>query len=198
MNAEGAGAAGPLAALALPTGKAAAAGGLAAGLAGAAIGAGALPAWAALPLALALAWAVMVDIDRLRLPDLLTLPMIAGGLAYAAALAPQRLPACLIGASAGYLALVGVAAAFRRWRGRDGLGRGDAKLLAAAGAWTGWAGLPALLFVAAGAGLAFALLRALARPGSASEPLAFGPFLAAGFWMVLLMDGRPLLFMPTG
>lgn len=149
---------------------------------------------AAALLAGALAWAVMIDIDRYRLPDLLTLPMIAGGLAYAALMRGDRLLDFAIGAAAGYLSLVIVAEVYRRLRGIDGLGRGDAKLLAAAGAWLGWAALPSVIFLAASAGLVFAIGRILARRQSATEAIAFGPFIAAGFWALLLADGRPFLF----
>jgi prepilin signal peptidase PulO-like enzyme (type II secretory pathway) len=149
---------------------------------------------AAALLAGALAWAVMIDIDRYRLPDLLTLPMIAGGLGYAAMMWGDRLLDHAIGAVAGYLSLVIVAEVYRRLRGIDGLGRGDAKLLAAAGAWLGWAALPSVIFLAASAGLVFAIGRILARRQSATEAIAFGPFIAAGFWALVLADGRPFLF----
>lgn len=145
-------------------------------------------------LAGALAWAVMIDIDRYRLPDLLTLPMIAGGLAYAALMRGDRLLDCAIGAAAGYLSLVIVAEVYRRLRGIDGLGRGDAKLLAAAGAWLGWAALPSVIFLAASAGLVFAIGRILARRQIATQAIAFGPFIAAGFWALILADGRSFLF----
>jgi leader peptidase (prepilin peptidase)/N-methyltransferase len=145
-------------------------------------------------LAFALAWAVMVDIDRYRLPDLLTLPMIAGGIAHAALVTPTRLTDCIIGAAAGYLALVLVAEAYRRLRGIDGLGHGDAKLLGAAGAWLGWAPLPSVIFLGAGAGLLFAAGRMLMGRQQLTEAIAFGPFIAAGFWAILLAGGQPLLF----
>lgn len=149
---------------------------------------------AAALLAGALAWAVMIDIDRYRLPDLLTLPMIVGGLAYVALMRGDRLLDHVIGAAAGYLSLVIVAEVYRRLRGIDGLGRGDAKLLAAAGAWLGWAALPSVIFLAASAGLVFAIGRILAHRQSATEAIAFGPFIAAGFWALILADGRPFLF----
>lgn len=144
---------------------------------------------AAAPLALALAWAAMIDIDRFRLPDILTLPMIAGGLLYAWLMQDPRMVDYVIGAVAGYLSLVIVAEVFRRLRGKDGLGRGDAKLLAAAGAWIGWAALPSVVFIAAVTGLAFALVRRVTRDAAnhaAAHLIPFGPFLATGFWLVLL------------
>ena len=149
---------------------------------------------AAALLAAALSWAVMIDIDRYRLPDLLTLPMIVGGLLYTWLMQDVRLLDHAIGAVTGYLSLVIVAEVYRRLRGIDGLGRGDAKLLAAAGAWLGWAALPSVIFLAATAGLVFGIGRILARRQSAAEAIAFGPFIAAGFWTLILADGRPILF----
>lgn len=149
---------------------------------------------AAALLAGALSWAVMIDIDRFRLPDLLTLPMIVGGLLYAWLMQEDRLLDRAIGAVAGYLSLVIVAEVYRRLRGIDGLGRGDAKLLAATGAWLGWAALPSVIFLAATAGLVFGIGRILIRRQSAAEAIAFGPFIAAGFWALILADGRPILF----
>lgn len=149
---------------------------------------------AAALLAFALSWAVMIDIDRYRLPDLLTLPMIGGGLLYAALMQDERLLDRVIGAAAGYLSLVIVAAVYRRLRGVDGLGRGDAKLLAAAGAWLGWGALPSVIFLAATAGLVFAIARILARRQSTTDAIAFGPFIAAGFWALVLANGQPFLF----
>lgn len=149
---------------------------------------------AAALLAAALSWAVMIDIDRYRLPDLLTLPMIAGGLLYTALMQDELLLDRVIGAAAGYLSLVIVAEVYRRLRGVDGLGRGDAKLLAAAGAWLGWAALPTVIFLAATAGLVFAVGRILARRQGTADAIAFGPFIAAGFWALILADGRFFLF----
>ncbi len=96
----------------------------------------------------------------------------------------------LIGLAGGWLALVAVEHGYRRLRGREGLGRGDAKLFAAAGAWLGWQALPVVLLLASLAALVFVLLRA-AREGRLPEggrALAFGPFLAAALWVVLLVE----------
>ncbi|MEZ6031015.1 MAG: A24 family peptidase [Hyphomonadaceae bacterium] len=134
---------------------------------------------ACVPLAFALAWAVMIDIDRYRLPDLLTLPMIAGGLLYVAFTQQGRLVDHVIGAAAGYFSLVLVASAYRRLRGREGLGRGDAKLMAAAGAWLGWSPLPAVLLFASVTGLAIAVALMLGRRLAAGGPAPSSPLLGS-------------------
>ena len=130
-------------------------------------------------LALWLAAASWIDARRLILPDVLTLPLIAAGLALAW-LQPPELATRAIGAMAGFAAFALIAELYRRLRGRDGLGLGDAKLLAGAGAWLGWEALPSVVLIGAVAGLVFALLK---RP-AADRPIPFGPFLALGFWLV--------------
>ncbi|MBP0494946.1 prepilin peptidase [Pararoseomonas indoligenes] len=146
--------------------------------------------WADLALGwtlLALAW---IDLEHGRLPDVLTLPLVVGGLGATLALEPWALTDHAIGAVLGYAAFRLVALAYRAWRGREGLGGGDAKLLAAAGAWVGWQGLDAVVVIAALAGLATALVRR--RPGEplgATTSLPFGPGLAFGLLLVRLHGG---------
>jgi len=131
--------------------------------------------------------AALVDRRTLFLPDLLTLPLAAGGLLAAwAGLAPASPLGSLAGALLGFAGTALVGEAYRRLRGREGLGLGDAKLLAAAGAWLGPRALPLVLLI----GATSALLAALAtgahrRP---TEPIPFGPWLALGFWSVLLVE----------
>ncbi|PZU11066.1 A24 family peptidase [Sphingomonas sp.] len=129
--------------------------------------AGALFGWGLAVLAL-------LDLDHFWLPDRLTLPLGALGLAIGPALAIDR----LIGAAAGYAALALLAAAYRRARGRIGLGRGDAKLLGAIGAWLGWAALPFVLLAACALGILWAIL---ARKG-AQDRLPLGTLLAVAGW----------------
>ena len=112
------------------------------------------------------------------------------GLAAALWLAPEALAAHAVGAVLGYGAFRGFAWAYRRLRGREGLGQGDAKLLAAAGAWLGWEALPAVLLLAALVGLALAGALALRRGGlDPGAPLPFGPCLALAFWLCWLRTG---------
>jgi len=129
---------------------------------------------------LTLAW---IDAVSFRLPDLLTLPLLLAGLIEAALLEPDALAGRSLGAALGYSGFVLLAWGYRRLRGQDGLGAGDAKLLAAGGAWVGGLLLPEVLLGSALAGLAWAL-RHLRVDTQAR--LAFGPFLAAGIWLAWL------------
>jgi leader peptidase (prepilin peptidase)/N-methyltransferase len=152
---------------------------LGAGIAGIAVAT--LPAATAALAALVGWWLLLlalIDAEHGRLPDVLTLPLSAAGLA-AALLAPlPGLPtplASALGAGLGYLLFRAVGAAYARWRGRAGLGQGDAKLLAALGAWVGVDGLAPLILAAAVLGLGVALASGKRR---AEDAIAFGPFLA--------------------
>ncbi len=138
-----------------------------------------LEAVIAIGLALVLTIAAVIDFRAMILPDLITLPLIPLGWAMAALRAPDLVDR-LIGAAAGFAAFAAIAGLYRRLRGRDGLGLGDAKLLAAAGAWVGWAGLPSVVLLGSVASLAWAL----ATRRDPDRPLPFGPFLAASFWIV--------------
>lgn len=144
--------------------------------------------WASALLGFALAWASVIDIDRFILPDLITLGLVLAGLGLGVMAGPQELLHRAIGAGFGYAALALIAMYYRRVRKREGLGLGDAKLLAAAGAWLGWAALPLVLLVASLSALLWFGLIAL-RSGriDASQPLPFGPFLALGFWIAWLL-----------
>lgn len=146
------------------------------------------PLWLSALLGWTLLVLAAIDLAEGLLPDRLTLPLLAAGLLATGWLAPDALPHHLLGAALGYLAFAGINRLYRRVRGRDGLGGGDAKLLAAAGAWLGWQGLPSLLLIAAVAGLAAALLGQLAgRSMQAQSRIPFGPFLALGCWLVWLL-----------
>lgn len=153
------------------------------------------PAFA--PAGLLLGWGLLtlaaVDLGDLRLPNILTLPWIGMGLLLAALNLSQGTPpkfdrAALeahgLGAAGGYLAFAGLAAAYRLLRGREGLGLGDAKLAAVAGAWLGWRILPAVVLVACGLSLLWIGIR-FARQGrdALNAPLPFGPPLAAAVWL---------------
>jgi leader peptidase (prepilin peptidase)/N-methyltransferase len=144
-------------------------------------------AWPGAGLAMALAWASLIDIDRFLLPNAITLGLVVAGLCLAALGGPHALLQHAIGAAAGYAALAGLGWLYRRFRGRDGLGLGDAKLLAAAGAWLGWTALPAVLLAASIVGLLFVLADAVARRKiDGGRVVPFGPFIATGFWSVWL------------
>ncbi len=149
-----------------------------------------LPGWLAWG-GCALGWSLIalaaIDARHLLLPDALTLPLVPAGLAVAWAVDPAKLPGHALGAAAGFLALAAVGLAYRRLRGREGIGLGDAKLFAAAGAWVSWQGLPSILLLAAAGALAWHLAAARLsgrRPGG--HELPFGPYIAAALWLVWL------------
>jgi leader peptidase (prepilin peptidase)/N-methyltransferase len=163
------------------------------------IGAVALASWAIVTQppelvwpACALGWlllaAAMIDVRERLLPDEINLAIGVLGLAHSALPEGRSLLDAVLGVGIGFAALAGFAFLYARLRGREGLGLGDAKLLAALGAWVGWQGLAGVVMVGSAAGLAWALLDALARRrrlrGDLSLPL--GPFLALGGWLTWL------------
>ena len=169
----------------------------------------ALVLWAAtavppglLPITGLLGWVLLalalLDWRHLWLPDVLTVPLILAGLATIAALDLARLPDHLIGAALGYGVLRLVGMIYHRLRARPGLGEGDAKLMAAAGAWISWQGLPTVLLIATLTALAVvALDAARTRRPVADQRIPFGSHLAVGLWLVwlygpIVLDAAPL------
>ena len=136
----------------------------------------------------ALGWVLLtlgwIDARYLRLPDVLTLPLIPAGLVVALVRTPDEILDRALAAVAGYACLRAVALGYRAWRGREGLGQGDAKLLAAAGAWVG---LAAVFNVLLG-GAIITLLTVLPRAHrlTAATALPFGPGLCLAFWLTWL------------
>lgn len=136
----------------------------------------------------------IAEIDRRTgwIPDVLSQPLIWLGLVANLGGRFAPLPDAVIGAAAGYLAFAAVAAGYRIVRGKEGLGDGDAVLLAGVGAWTGWAALPSVVLAAAALGLVFALVLLLRRGRSVlSEATPFGPALAAAGAAALLLSRTP-------
>lgn len=127
------------------------------------------------------------DVRHLRLPDYLTLPLALAGLVIGYAVAPGRFADHLLGCVGGFTVFFFIAEAYRWLRRRDGLGFGDAKLMAALGAWLGWPGLPSVVLIAAISGLALVLMQsALGRGVAFDRPLPFGAYLSLGAWLVWL------------
>ncbi|MBI3374760.1 MAG: prepilin peptidase [Betaproteobacteria bacterium] len=149
------------------------------GLAPAALGA-MLFGWSMLALA-------AIDADTQLLPDDITLPLLWVGLLFNLYGIFAPLPSALIGAVAGYLALWSVYWLFKIATGKEGMGYGDFKLLAAIGAWLGWQALPlVILLSSAVAAVVGILLMSVARRAR-DHPIPFGPYLAAAgviamFW----------------
>ena len=161
---------------------------------------GATPAGAA---ACLLLWALValtfIDFDTQLLPDNITLPLLwAGLLVNAAGIMGVSLRDAVYGAVAGYLFLWTVYWLFKLIRGKEGMGYGDFKLLAALGAWLGWQMLLPIVLLSALVGAAIGISLTVFKGRDHQVPLAFGPFLAiAG--AVALFFGKALvaLYLPT-
>lgn len=132
-----------------------------------------------------------LDLEQEWLPDRLTWPLLAAGLAAAWGGFGPSLESRAIGAAAGFASLFLIAALYRALRKREGLGGGDPKLFAAIGAWLGWAQLPFVLVGAGLLGLAFLLLKRL-RGGSveATDRLPLGTLMALAAWPIWLVINR--------
>ncbi|WP_158085613.1 prepilin peptidase [Henriciella aquimarina] len=129
-----------------------------------------------------------IDWRTFLLPNVLTFLAVALGLLMLCLTKPINWPDHLIGGAAGYLLLLAVELFYRYSRGRDGLGRGDAKLLGALGLWIGWQGLPDILLVSSLCALIAALLMSW-RSGESlrgTTALPFGPWLALAGWTIWL------------
>jgi leader peptidase (prepilin peptidase)/N-methyltransferase len=133
-----------------------------------------------------------IDFRTQLLPDSLTLPLLWLGLLLS--LVPMFVGTreAIIGAAAGYLALWSVFWLFKLATGKEGMGYGDFKLFAAAGAWMGWTALLPVIIIAAVAGAIIGIILLRVRGQNRSVPLAFGPFLAIAMWIWLIWGG-PIL-----
>lgn len=120
----------------------------------------------------------IIDGKTQLLPDRLTLPLLWAGLLFNLHGTFVPLADAVIGAMAGYLSLWAVYWLFRLLTGKEALGYGDFKLLAALGAWSGWELLPQTLLCASASGLIWTLLQRRITLQSLDQPLAFGPWLA--------------------
>lgn len=141
--------------------------------------AGLLLTWALLALAI-------IDADTGLLPDSITLPLLWIGLLAATQNVFCTLEEAVFGAVGGYMALWLVFHGFRLLTGKEGMGFGDFKLLAALGAWLGWQQLPLILLLASGVGATVGLCLILFRQHDRQVPIPFGPYLAAAGWIALL------------
>jgi len=135
-----------------------------------------------------------IDVDTQLLPDNLTLPLLWAGLLanVLGALPEVSLRESVIGAVAGYLTLWIVYWLFKLIRGKEGMGYGDFKLLAALGAWLGWKSLPAIVLMASAVGAVIGIGLVVFKGRDHQIPLAFGPYLAVAGAIVLFF-GRPLI-----
>lgn len=128
----------------------------------------------------------MIDVHKQLLPDNLTLPLLWLGLIFAMFETYSTLQASVIGAIAGYLALWTVFQVFRLATGKEGMGFGDFKLLAAMGAWMGWMMLPQIILVSSVVGAIAGSLMLITGRTRKQQPIPFGPYLAVAGWIALL------------
>ena len=166
-------------------------------LAGALLAAGSLAAFgptgaalAAFGLCAALLAMSAIDIQTGYLPDSMTLPLLWAGLALNLGGTFTSLRSAVVGAMVGYLFLWSIYWLFKWLRGIEGIGFGDLKLLAALGAWMGWAALPQVVLFAAVTGAIVGLIATWRGRMRFEEPIPFGPFLAAG-GVATLFFGTP-------
>jgi leader peptidase (prepilin peptidase) / N-methyltransferase len=134
-----------------------------------------------------------IDLDHQLLPDSLTLPLLWGGLlasigwsAHTTSSLPVSPTEAIIGAAAGYLSLWSVYHLFRLCTGKEGMGYGDFKLLAALGAWLGWHMLLPIVMCSAAVGAVVGIALIVLGRRARSVPIPFGPFLAAAGWLAMM------------
>jgi leader peptidase (prepilin peptidase)/N-methyltransferase len=135
-------------------------------------------------------WALValsfIDIDHQLLPDSITLPLLWLGLLVNSFELFVPLIDAVWGAIAGYLILWSVYWGFKLLTGKEGMGYGDFKLLAAFGAWMGWQALPVIILLSALSGIVVTVLQMLLSGRSRHQPIPFGPYLAIAGWIALL------------
>lgn len=127
-----------------------------------------------------------IDLDTQLLPDSITLPLLWAGLLFALVGGLVPLREAVIGAMAGYLSLWLVFWAFKLATGKEGMGYGDFKLLAALGAWLGWAALPQIILLSSIVGAIAGIALIAFRRQQRGAAMPFGPFLAAAGWLALM------------
>ena len=141
----------------------------------------------------------LIDYDTQLLPDDLTLPLLWGGLLLNLTpwgLAP--LADAVIGAMAGYLVLWSIYWLFRLLTGKEGMGYGDFKLLAALGAWLGWQALPAVVLLSSVVGALVGIALIVFKGHGREQPIPFGPYLAGGGLLALFFRAELLRLLGIG
>ena len=140
--------------------------------------------------ALLLTWGLIalaaIDADTQLLPDDITLPLLWLGLLLSIWAVFVDSGTAIIGAIAGYMTLWLIFHLFRLLTGKEGMGRGDFKLLALFGAWLGWQSLPQILLLSTIPGALFGIAMIASGRGERRAPIAFGPFLAIAGWISLI------------
>jgi leader peptidase (prepilin peptidase)/N-methyltransferase len=140
--------------------------------------------------AMLLTWSLvtltLIDIDHQLLPDDITLPLLWLGLLFNLGDTYASLHDAVLGAMLGYLALWSVYWVFKLLTGKEGMGYGDFKLLAALGAWLGWQALPMIILLSSLVGAVSGIALMVIKRRGRDIPIPFGPYLAAAGWIALL------------
>jgi leader peptidase (prepilin peptidase)/N-methyltransferase len=126
-----------------------------------------------------------IDIDTQLLPDSITLPLLWAGLLFNLMGTFTDLQSSVVGAMLGYLSLWLVYWAFKLATGKEGMGYGDFKLLAALGAWLGWQMLPLIILLSSLVGAVVGILLIILAKRGRNVPIPFGPYLAAAGLLAL-------------
>ena len=127
-----------------------------------------------------------IDLDTMLLPDQLTLPLLWLGLLVSLTGAFVSPAEAILGAAFGYLSLWSVYWLFKLVTGKEGMGYGDFKLLAALGAFTGWQGLPIIILLSSVVGAVVGITIMLVKKKDTNLAIPFGPYLAAAGWLTLM------------
>jgi leader peptidase (prepilin peptidase)/N-methyltransferase len=145
--------------------------------------------WSALG-ALMLTWTLIaltfIDVDHQLLPDSLTLPILWFGIFFNLFNVYTDLQSSVIGAMSGYLVLWSIFHLFKLVTGKEGMGYGDFKLLAALGAWLGWSFLPAIILLSSLVGAVVGISLIVFKQHEKNIPIPFGPYLATAGWISLI------------
>lgn len=144
--------------------------------------------------ALLLTWSLialtLIDADTQLLPDNMTLPLLWLGLILNAFNTFTTLESALWGAVFGYLSLWSVYQLFKLLTGKEGMGYGDFKLLAALGAWFGWQSLPVIILVSSVVGAIIGIGMIIIKGKDKNIPIPFGPYLAIAGWITLVWGDK--------
>ena len=128
-----------------------------------------------------------IDLDKMLLPDQLTLPLLWLALLFSLSdSAFVNPPQAIVGAAAGYLSLWSVYWLFKLLTGKEGMGYGDFKLLAVFGALLGWQQLPLIILLSSAVGAVVGVILITVQGKSKATPIPFGPYIAAAGWIAML------------
>ncbi len=132
----------------------------------------------------------LIDLKKQLLPDNLTLPLLWAGLLFALFNLFTDLESSVIGAMAGYIILWSVYQLFKLVTGKEGMGYGDFKLLAALGAWGGYQLLPQIILLSSIVGASMGILMIISGRSRTRQPIPFGPYLSIAGWIALLWGAQ--------